>query len=867
MRLFLSLRLGILVAVLLVLCSALAGCADAPPTPKVVPPAAMVVAPASTALPTPTSTRTLTPMPTSSPTPTPSPSPAPTSTPTPGPTFTPTSTPTGTPTPTPTVTPCPTPPPSVQLDEALRHQANGDYDQAIAAYLAVLDDPATLDQERRARYGLAESYLLNRQTLAAAAAWEDYLARYPDDDGIPQADLMLARALDAANECLEAVPYYQAYLGQEAILADMVYEWIGDCYAGDDQLDEAIAAYRKALSSTADRGVQAGLREKVAGAYLAQEEYDAAVAEYDAILGIAKIETYRATIEYRAGQALAAAGQMDAAYTRFRRNVDSYPQAEYAYLSLIELVNAGVEVDEFQRGLVDTYAGSAHPDAYTAAIRAFDRYLDSKPAAKADEALYRKALAQRAVDQAGEALKTLEMLITGYPQSTWRVRARLEKGATLAVAGNNEAAVQVYRDVAVSFPADALAPEALWRAAKLREGEGARSAAAQLYEDLQAAFPAYKNADQALWQAGLNLYRAGKPEKAVDDWQALLDKYPKSSYRAQTRYWLGKAGAVPKSDGAVGYWDQLVKENVHGYYALRVQQIRGDYSLTATRMVTAAVEPPPWNAAQEEGEILAWLRTWTEVPTDTQLATLPASLTFRLDFRRGQALLAVGLRREAVDAFDGVRAAAWQDPLSLARLAVYFRGLGLNGLASRSASRVVGLWPGESIYQAPPSLQRLAYPLAYADLLSAEAQARGLDPLLLAALVRQESLFEPVAESYAGARGLGQVMPATGNGIARNLKMGDFVLDDLYRPSISIKFASYYLALQLGRFDDQILMGLAAYNGGPGNTLRWQEAAGGDLDLFVEVITASQSRIYLQRVYEQYMMYEALYRSSDGTRQ
>ena len=164
---------------------------------------------------------------------------------------------------------------------------------------------------------------------------------------------------------------------------------------------------------------------------------------------------------------------------------------------------------------------------------------------------------------------------------------------------------------------------------------------------------------------------------------------------------------------------------------------------------------------------------------------------------------------------------------------------------------------------APEALQRLAYPLPYADLLSARAQEANLDPLLLAALVRQESLFEKVAESYAGARGLGQVMPATGEGIAGNLGLTDFVLDDLYRPSVSIRFAAYYLQLQLKRFDNQILIALAAYNGGPGNTLRWLELSGDDdLDLFVEVITASQSRIYLQRVYEQYLVYERLYRAA-----
>jgi len=223
---------------------------------------------------------------------------------------------------------------------------------------------------------------------------------------------------------------------------------------------------------------------------------------------------------------------------------------------------------------------------------------------------------------------------------------------------------------------------------------------------------------------------------------------------------------------------------------------------------------------------------------------------------------AIGLRREALDALDEVRAAAWKDPLALAQLALFFREQGFHGLAARAAMRLASLWPGGGIWGAPLTVQRLAYPLVFADLLSAEAAAHNLDPLLLAALIRQESLFEPAAESYAGARGLGQVMPATGEGIARNLGLEDFVLDDLYRPAVSVRFGAYYLAVQMRRFQNQVLVALAAYNGGPGNTLRWLEAGGDDLDLFVEVITATQSRLYLQKVYRQYLIYEAMYRAT-----
>jgi len=297
------------------------------------------------------------------------------------------------------------------------------------------------------------------------------------------------------------------------------------------------------------------------------------------------------------------------------------------------------------------------------------------------------------------------------------------------------------------------------------------------------------------------------------------------------------------------------------HFALRVQQIRSGDSLTATRLISTPVAAPAWDPAEYEAEILDWLQSWTEVPTGTSLIDLPSALARGYDLRRGEALLAAGMRTEALDAFNNARAALSDKPVALAQLSVFFQERGLYGQVARCAARLAALWPGGNLYRAPVALQRLAYPLAYDDLLSAAAQKYNLDPLLLAALVRQESLFEKAAESYAGARGLGQVMPATGEGIARSLKMEDFVLDDLYRPSISIEFAAFYLSVQMNRFDDQILIALAAYNGGPGNTLRWLEIAGdGDLDFFVEVITANQSRVYLQTVYAQYLIYEELYR-------
>ena len=240
----------------------LAGCASAPPTPAPIAPVATQVA------------ADLDDVPPAATTDTGPPESTPTLAPTLPPTSTPTPSPTSTRTPTPTLTPTPssTPEPSVQLEAGQRHQFNGDYEQAIADYLGVLNDSPTDEQARQARYHLAETYSLKQDYVEAAAAWEDFFTHYPDDARRPQATLMAARAYHAANECASAISLYETYLSSEAVLADMVNEWIGDCRAQDSDLEGAMLAYQQALAATKDRGMQVNLRERIAGIYLAQAD-------------------------------------------------------------------------------------------------------------------------------------------------------------------------------------------------------------------------------------------------------------------------------------------------------------------------------------------------------------------------------------------------------------------------------------------------------------------------------------------------------------------------------------------------------------------------------------------------------------------
>jgi soluble lytic murein transglycosylase len=155
---------------------------------------------------------------------------------------------------------------------------------------------------------------------------------------------------------------------------------------------------------------------------------------------------------------------------------------------------------------------------------------------------------------------------------------------------------------------------------------------------------------------------------------------------------------------------------------------------------------------------------------------------------------------------------------------------------------------------------RLRFGTHYADLIMPAAQDYDFNPLFLFSVVRQESLFESFVRSSAAARGLMQIIPSTGETIARNLGWPEnYTDDDLYRPTISIRFGVDYLHDQRNRFKGDLYAALAAYNGGPGNAMAWKALSGDDPDLFLEVIRFSETRSYIQRIYEIFSIYRRLY--------
>jgi soluble lytic murein transglycosylase len=161
---------------------------------------------------------------------------------------------------------------------------------------------------------------------------------------------------------------------------------------------------------------------------------------------------------------------------------------------------------------------------------------------------------------------------------------------------------------------------------------------------------------------------------------------------------------------------------------------------------------------------------------------------------------------------------------------------------------------------APAYFNHIRFGPYFGELILPQAMQDGFDGLFLLSVVRQESLFEGFATSYAAARGLMQIIPDTGAMIAQQLGWPpDYTDQDLYRPLVSVRFGAYYLAEQRDRFGGDLYAALAAYNAGPGSAEVWKESAPDDPDLFLEVIRIDQPQQYIKTIYEVFARYRGLY--------
>lgn len=542
----------------------------------------------------------------------------------------------------------------------------------------------------------------------------------------------------------------------------------------------------------------------------------------------------------RAEKAVAEAARLQVSRARLLARVDRAAEAR----ELLRAVSWNTEALPALRAEAAALLGGMNGTDATDELARAAAYEAARRPGLAARSL-RAAISAGAPDAAGLQLKLARLLYDerdyGPARAAFRRAAEELSEPELVAEAELYAARALYRSGSRSRAA---ALTEMKRVAERHPGTAAAGSALFLLGDaastLESALSYYRraaaighspDAREALYRAGDRSLKLKNPAAAVKAWEDYVARYPGGEATARVAYETGRLHEKGDRDGrARAMYEAAIAADPVSYYALRAGNRLGMHPVD--RILT---EPKPW----------------------VGLASDPAAGEAVL--RRLDLLEEVGLHTEWEQELASALRVLGDRPVALLTVAEGLRDRNRPVDAIRLGWRLLELRGGSW----DPRLLRVVFPFPYRRIIEAEAKKADVDPMLLAGLIRQESSFRADAESWVGATGLSQIMPATGRWLASALRIRGFETRLLKVPEVNVRMGASYLGDQLESYDGARDLALAAYNAGPSRATRWKRELGygGDTDAFREAIPFDETRNYVKVVLRNAEIYSRLYQT------
>ena len=565
------------------------------------------------------------------------------------------------------------------------------------------------------------------------------------------------------------------------------------------------------------------------------------------------VEASDADASYVTGQAYEAMGKTDRALELYRRVYYRLPATSASVQAEARLTALNASPKDHTGSFEEE---SARADAlyearqYAEGAAAYEQLVARFPEAdRIDEIHLRRGVCLLNGKQPAQSLVELARVSDRNPDL--RAEALFHQADALRRASRSAESSVVVDRLLGQHSNTRWAVEALYALATYLNKQERESEAAGRFRQLLASFPKSQYAPEASYNLGWFAYKS----KSYADAARLLEQHL-ATYRSPETRFIGEAGLwAAKSEERLGHKARalalydLVNERYHygyhGYVAgLRSAALRkGDPSLR-----------PEQPAPGSNLELIRANVTYIEAVQETADGSESGRISKAND------LEVIGLDEIAVRELNKALEAAPASPKINLRLA---------GLYSRRGEKFQATlvlrkgYPDLYSYResdVPREAWEIFFPLVAWSTIKEEAKRYGIDPYIAAGLIRQESVFNPNAISRVGARGLMQVMPATGQLVSKRQGIGSITAADLYNPALNIKLGMNYLAQVIGQFG-RIEYAAAAYNAGPSRAQRWIAERGSmDIEDWIESIPFSETRGYVQGVLRYAANYRRLYK-------
>ncbi len=480
---------------------------------------------------------------------------------------------------------------------------------------------------------------------------------------------------------------------------------------------------------------------------------------------------------------------------------------------------------------------------HTEAIEELKKYLADSHAPRRAEAKLKMGVAQVRLKLYDQARDTFRALVKdggseAHEASVWLARVYLRQG-------QGDKLLEAARAAQTgTLSGEQRGQIAIFAGIWLEDQKQFDEAVARYRHVAKTGEPASQRAE-GQWRLGWVYYRTGRFREAMDQLKILVDQHD-ADFEPQALYWMGRA-AEQAQQQAHEFYRQVCQRYEYTYYCQLARERLPTLSQTESVKENGAVSGSDSTSTPEA----------SPAPTAGR-----SDIEQQNAYRRAIELKALGLDADAAREVSQLAEHYGKDLDSLVMLSTLLNEVGSYHHALRLARarfRDKLERTGGSI---APSLWNVAYPTGLLPTIKSQA-TKGVDPYLIAAIIREESQYDLKAVSRVGAIGLMQVMPATANTVAQRIGLPVVGREDLFDQETNIRIGVRYVEQLLEQFSGNLVYTIAAYNAGPIAVGSWMaQHRTNSQDEFVELIPYQETRQYVKRVLRSYREYIRLGRTS-----
>ena len=682
--------------------------------------------------------------------------------------------------------------------------------------------------------------LLQDRTPTAYAGVEAYARRHAKEDAGALAWLVVGYARTLDRDYGKAIdPFNRAKAGASE-LGDYVAYYLGDAYL-------KTAHNAEALSTLADFSENFPDSLLIRDAHLVYA--NALLEEGRAPEAAALLEKDRAPvrsdIELAIGRAYQAAGKTQKAASAFRNVHFNLPTSFEADAAGAELHRLGISGSIAERRTRADLLFKAK--RYSDAAHDYRELINEDQVSPEERPQVQLALAG-ALEKSGRSHDARQILLAMGAQTGDAEAERLYLlSETQRSTSDEEAVERTLNELRQFGPSSPWLEQALLLAGNMYLLKRDYERAIDYFRELQQRFPNGARASYAHWKASWLAFRQGRTDEARQGFENQIALYPDSAEIPAALYWRARLAEEDGNPAMARAFYQKLSDRFHNYYYAEF----GRQRLKGLPSGSGPTEPPPHYALLDRVSPLSTAGKITATdPPDDNLRVARA----RLLSNGGLADMAVReLQAAASQEEDG---GSWAPP-EMARVyqdgGRYDRGI---EIMKRSTPNYFAI----GIPDLPRPYWEALFPKAYWPDLRKYSVLNGLDPYLVASLIRQESEFNALALSRANAVGLMQLLPKTGKTVAKQVKLKGYSAPQLYTPAVNLELGTRYFKEMIDKYNGQFEYALAAYNAGSDRVGDWLgQGHYRDPQEFVESIPFTETREYVQAILRNANVYRQLY--------